>query len=203
MIHYITGGERSGKSSLAQSLAEQISDQPYYLATSRVLDDDFAKRVSRHVDDRAESNGDWITIEADIHLADVLERYFVKHTFDSKQPIAIVIDCVTLWLTNYVMDYDYDIDKCLELAKQEIDQLCDFANQYHATLFIISNEIGMSLHASTLEGRKFVSLQGWVNQYLAQIADKATLVVSGLPVILKWMYWLLPIPSSREPPYPL
>ena len=78
MIHYITGGERSGKSSLAQSLAEQISDQPYYLATSRVLDDDFAKRVSRHVDDRAESNGDWITIEADIHLADVLERYFFK-----------------------------------------------------------------------------------------------------------------------------
>ena len=185
MIHYITGGERSGKSSLAQSLAEQISDQPYYLATSRVLDDDFAKRVSRHVDDRAESNGDWITIEADIHLADVLERYFVKQTFDSKQLIAIVIDCITLWLTNYVMDYDYDIDKCLELAKQEIDQLCDFANQYHATLFIISNEIGMSLHASTSEGRKFVSLQGWVNQYLAQVADRATLVVSGLPVTLK------------------
>ena len=185
MIHYITGGERSGKSSLAQSLAEQISDQPYYLATSRVLDDDFAKRVNRHIEDRAESNSDWITIEAAIHLSDVLERYFVKLTFDSKQPIAIVIDCVTLWLTNYVMDYDYDIDKCLTLAKQEIDQLRDFANQYHATLFIVSNEIGMSLHANSAEGRKFVSLRGWINQYLAHLADKATLVVSGLPVTLK------------------
>ena len=83
------------------------------------------------------------------------------------------------------MDYDYDIDKCLTLAKQEIDQLCDFANQYHATLFIVSNEIGMSLHANSAEGRKFVSLQGWINQYLAHLADKATLVVSGLPVTLK------------------
>ena len=185
MIHYITGGERSGKSSLAQSLAEQISDQPYYLATSRVLDEDFAKRVNRHIEDRAESNSDWITIEAAIHLSDVLERYFVKLTFDSKQPIAIVIDCVTLWLTNYVMDYDYDIDKCLTLAKQEIDQLRDFANQYHATLFIVSNEIVMSLHSNSADGRKFVSLQGWINQYLAHLADKATLVVSGLPVTLK------------------
>ena len=185
MIHYITGGERSGKSSLAQSLAEQISDQPYYLATSRVLDEDFAKRVNRHIEDRAESNSDWITIEAAIHLSDVLERYFVKLTFDSKQPIAIVIDCVTLWLTNYVMDYDYDIDKCLTLAKQEIDKLVAFSNQHNATLFIISNEIGMSLHANSSEGRKFVSLQGWVNQYLAQVADRATLVVSGLPVSLK------------------
>ena len=199
MIHYITGGERSGKSSLAQSLAEQISDQPYYLATSRVLDEDFANRVKRHIEDRAESKSNWSTIEADINLANALTKYFdsqqshPKHSpknhskqhDQSLQPLTIVIDCVTLWLTNYVMDYDYDIDKCLELAKQEIDQLCDFANQYHATLFIISNEIGMSLHASTSEGRKFVSLQGWVNQYLAQVADKATLVVSGLPVTLK------------------
>ena len=150
-----------------------------------MLDDDFAKRVNRHVEDRAESNSDWITIEADIHLADGLKSYFVKQTSDSKQPIVVVIDCITLWLTNYVMDYDYDIEKCLSLAKQEIDQLRDFANQYHATLFIISNEIGMSLHANSVEGRKFVSLQGWVNQYLAHLADKATLVVSGLPVTLK------------------
>ena len=83
------------------------------------------------------------------------------------------------------MDYNYDIDKCLELAKQEIDKLVAFSNQHNATLFIVSNEIGMSLHANSAEGRKFVSLQGWVNQYLAQIADKATLVVSGLPVTLK------------------
>lgn len=199
MIHYITGGERSGKSSLAQSLAEQISDQPYYLATSRVLDDDFAKRVSRHVEDRAESKSNWITIEADINLADALTDYFDSQQSNSKyslknhskhidQPLkslTIVIDCVTLWLTNYVMDYDYDIDKCLTLAKQEIDKLVAFTNQHNVIMFIISNEIGMSLHANSPEGRKFVSLQGWVNQYLAQVSDRATLVVSGLPVTLK------------------
>ncbi|WP_296402516.1 bifunctional adenosylcobinamide kinase/adenosylcobinamide-phosphate guanylyltransferase [Psychrobacter sp.] len=188
MIHYITGGERSGKSSFAQHLAEKISESPYYLATARVLDISFAERVERHIDDRVQSKRQWTTIEADLKLTDALQPHFNHQILDSEQSFkspTIVVDCVTLWLTNYVMDYDYAIDKCLILAKQEIDELVTFANQYNATVFIISNEIGMSLHASTPEGRKFVSLQGWVNQYLAHLADKATLVVSGLPVTLK------------------
>ncbi|WP_019672387.1 bifunctional adenosylcobinamide kinase/adenosylcobinamide-phosphate guanylyltransferase [Psychrobacter lutiphocae] len=188
MIHYITGGERSGKSRYAERLAEEMSDTPYYLATSRVLDDNFAKRVQRHVKDRVESSRQWTTIEADLNLAEALQRYFNQHKSDLKQYnqlLTIVIDCVTLWLTNYVMDYDYDVDQCLTLARQDIDSLVNFANQNKATLFIISNEIGLCLHASTAEGRQFVSLQGWVNQYLAQVADKATLVVSGLPLTLK------------------
>ena len=193
MIHYITGGERSGKSSLAQRLAEDLSDSPYYLATARVFDDDFANRVQRHIADRNSSTVRWTTIEAERHLAKAIEQYCQKsrHCNESSNDAAnsekptIVIDCVTLWLTNYVMDYDYDIEKCLSLAKQEIDKLVSYANQHNATIFIVSNELGMSLHASTSEGRKFVSLQGWVNQYLAQVADKATLVVSGLPVTLK------------------
>ena len=182
MIHYITGGERSGKSSLAQSLAKQVSKHPYYLATARVLDKDFAERVERHITDRIntdDSTIQWTTIEADVHLSDALI------TFCQTEQPSIVIDCVTLWLVNFVMDYDYDIEHCLSLAKQDIDQLISYANQHDATIFIVSNEIGMSIHASTVEGRKFVSLQGWINQYLAQIADKATLVVSGLPVSLK------------------
>lgn len=183
LIHYITGGERSGKSSLAQTLAEQISCSPYYLATARVLDGDFSKRVHRHIVDRTDSKVSWTTIEADKNLASALETHCKAH--NKTQDITIVIDCVTLWLTNYVMDYDYDVEKCLSAAKQEIDQLVSYANQHSATIFIVSNEIGMSLHAASPEGRKFVSLQGWVNQYLAQIADKATLVVSGLPVTLK------------------
>lgn len=189
MIHYITGGERSGKSSYAERLAEDMSNTPYYLATSRVLDDNFAKRVQRHIDDRTKSSEQWTTIEADLNLAEALISYFEQKTYEidkhRQQNLTLVIDCITLWLTNYVMDYDYDIDTCLKLVKQEIDQLLAFANQYNATLFIISNEIGMSLHAGSVEGRKFVSLQGWVNQYLAQIADQATLIVSGLPVSLK------------------
>lgn len=183
MIHYITGGERSGKSKLTQTLAEQVSHNPYYLATARVLDDDFAKRVQRHVIDRTDSKINWTTIEADKNLASALKKHCKAS--NKSQNITVVIDCVTLWLTNYVMDYDYDIKKCLSAAKQEIEQLVVYANQNSATIFIVSNEIGMSLHAASPEGRKFVSLQGWVNQYLAQIADKATLVVSGLPVTLK------------------
>lgn len=182
MIHYITGGERSGKSSFAQRLAEELSESPYYLATSRILDDDFKQRIDRHIADRKASlhkNINWQTIEADRYLSQAI----VDNCHDDNP--CIIIDCITLWLTNFVMDFDYDIEHCLTLATQEIDKLVAIAIKKPMQLYIISNEIGMSLHAATPQGRKFVSLQGWVNQYIAQVADKATLVVSGLPVVLK------------------
>lgn len=167
MIHFITGGERSGKSSHAQSLAEEMSDNPYYLATSRIWDNDFQKRVNRHISDRDER---WTTLEEEKKISSVIPK---KAT--------VVIDCVTLWLTNYCADTKYDIEKCLTEAKTEIDKL----TTVDANIIIISNEIGMGLHANTEIGRKFTELQGWVNQYIAKKADKATFMVSGLPLKLK------------------
>lgn len=167
MIYYITGGERSGKSSFAQKLAEKLSDTPYYLATARIWDNDFQKRVDRHVCDRDER---WTTLEEEKQLSSVIPKNGV-----------VVIDCVTLWLTNYYVDTQYDVQKSLELAKVEIEKL----KKLEATLIIISNEIGMGIHADTEIGRKFTELQGWTNQHLAKIADKATFMVSGLPLELK------------------
>jgi len=167
MLYYITGGERSGKSSYAQKLAESLSDTPYYLATSRIWDEDFQKRVDRHVSDRDER---WTTIEEEKNISTIIPT---KAT--------VVIDCVTLWLTNFYADTKYNIEECLILAKAEIDKLVAI----DATIIIISNEIGMGLHADTESGRKFTELQGWVNQYIAKHADKATFMVSGLPLTLK------------------
>jgi adenosylcobinamide kinase/adenosylcobinamide-phosphate guanylyltransferase len=167
MIYYISGGERSGKSSYAQQLAEQLSDTPYYLATSRIWDKDFQERVNRHVSDRDER---WTTIEEEKKLSTVIVPNSV-----------VVIDCVTLWLTNFYVDTKYDVQKSLELVKIEIEKL----TKIDATLIIISNEIGMGIHSEHESGRKFTELQGWTNQVIAKVADKAIFMVSGLPLILK------------------
>lgn len=167
MLYYITGGERSGKSSYAQNLALQLSDHPYYLATSRIWDSNHQKRIDRHIDDRDER---WTSIEEEKELSKVIIPKSVT-----------VIDCVTLWLTNYFVDTKNDVDLSLEQAKAEFDKLI----QIDATLIIISNEIGMGVHASTEIGRKFTELQGWINQYIAKQSDKATLMVSGIPLNLK------------------
>jgi len=167
MIYYISGGERSGKSSYAQKLAESLSNTPIYLATSRIWDEDFKKRVDRHVSDRDER---WTTIEEEKNISSVI-----------KENTTVVIDCVTLWLTNFYVDTKYDIKESLRLAKEEIKKL----TKINATIIIISNEIGMGLHADTESGRKFTELQGWTNQYIAKHADNATFMVSGLPLQLK------------------
>ncbi|MFI1743706.1 bifunctional adenosylcobinamide kinase/adenosylcobinamide-phosphate guanylyltransferase [Thalassobellus sediminis] len=167
MIYYITGGERSGKSSYAQNLALSLSNTPKYVATSRIWGDDHRNRIDRHIADRDER---WTSIEEEKVLASVIETKDV-----------VVIDCVTLWLTNFYVDTKNDIEKCLELAKIEFNKLLDI----DATIIIISNEIGMGVHAQTEVGRKFTELQGWVNQHIAKHADKATMMVSGIPLILK------------------
>ncbi|CAL2063014.1 bifunctional adenosylcobinamide kinase/adenosylcobinamide-phosphate guanylyltransferase [Tenacibaculum sp. 190524A05c] len=167
MMYYITGGERSGKSSYAQKLAESLSEKPYYLATSRIWDEDFKNRVKRHISDRDER---WTTIEEEKNISTVIP-----------EQATVVIDCVTLWLTNFFVDTKNNIEESLRLAKEEITKL----SELNATIIIISNEIGMGLHAQTESGRKFTELQGWVNQFIANKADKATFMVSGLPLTLK------------------
>jgi len=168
MIYLITGGERSGKSSYAQNLALQLSDSPIYVATARKWDADFQNRIDRHQQER---DARWTNIEE--------EKYLSKIDFTEK--IAL-IDCVTLWLTNFFTDHQYDVNLSLEEAKKEF---LSIANQKNATLIIVTNEIGMGVHAETHIGRKFTELQGWMNQFLASNADEVVLMVSGIPVKIK------------------
>jgi adenosylcobinamide kinase / adenosylcobinamide-phosphate guanylyltransferase len=167
MIYYITGGQRSGKSSFAQKLALQLTTEPIYLATARVWDEDFEKRIQRHQSDRDDR---WTNIEQEKHLSQL----------DLENKV-VVMDCVTLWLTNFFTDNQYQVDISLEQAKAEFEQFI----QQNFTLIVISNELGMGLHAETEIGRKFTDLQGWMNQYIAHKADKAFFMVSGLAMPLK------------------
>ena len=168
MIYLITGGERSGKSSYAQNLALQLSDAPIYVATARKWDDDFQDRINRHQQERDES---WTNIEKEKHLSEI--------NFSGK---VALIDCVTLWLTNFFVDTNNDVELSLEEAKKEFILI---ANQDNATIIIVTNEIGMGVHAENHIGRKFTELQGWMNQFLASNADEVILMVSGIPVKIK------------------
>jgi adenosylcobinamide kinase/adenosylcobinamide-phosphate guanylyltransferase len=166
-LYYISGGQRSGKSRYAQDLALQLSPTPVYLATSRAWDDDHRQRIARHVADRDDR---WTTLEE--------EKYLSRLDLTGR---VVVLDCVTLWLTNFFTDAAYDVATALDQAQAEFDKLLT----QDCTLLVISNEIGMGLHATTDAGRKFTDLQGWLNQYIAQRADHAVFMVSGLPLIVK------------------
>jgi len=167
MIIFITGGERSGKSSFAQKLALEYSNSPLYIATSRIWDDDFDKRVERHKSDRDER---WTTIEEEKKIGELEIEGKVS-----------VIDCVTLWLTNYYIDTKQNVEESLSLTKEQIDKLAE----KEGTFIIISNELGMGIHARTHTARKFTELQGWINQHIAAKAKEAYLMVSGIPMKLK------------------
>ena len=167
MIYYITGGQRSGKSSFGQKLALSLSDNPVYLATSRHWDGEYEKRIDRHKADRDER---WTNVEEEKHIG--------KLEFDQR---VVLVDCVTLWLTNFFVDTKNNVDQSLQLAKSEFDAL----TTQNSDFIFISNEIGMGTHAHTEIGRKFTDLQGWMNQFIAEKSDQAWLMVSGIPMKLK------------------
>jgi adenosylcobinamide kinase/adenosylcobinamide-phosphate guanylyltransferase len=164
---FITGGARSGKSRYARELALQLSPHPVYVATARKWDDEFGERIRRH---QLERDSRWTSIEEEKAIG----------SLDLSGQV-VVIDCVTLWITNFFLDTLNDVEASLEACKKEIDALC----RQKATLLIISNEIGMGVHADSEIGRKFTDLQGWMNQYIAGKAVKAILMVSGIAVTIK------------------
>lgn len=166
-VHFITGGQRSGKSEYAEQLALSLSDSPNYLATSKVWDDDYQKRINIHQNRR---DNRWQTIEELIDIAKVSFSNYV-----------VLLDCITLWLTNIYDAQNYDVDKTIAYAKKQWDELC----QKNITLIVVSNEVGLGVIPMESASRKFVDIQGKINQYIAQKATKATFIVAGLPLKLK------------------
>ena len=166
-IHLITGGERSGKSTYAESEALRLSESPVYLATARIWDEEFRQRILRHQERRGP---EWTNIEEDIRPS--------KHDFTGR---VVLIDCITLWATNYFFDMQPDVDQALEALKKEFDTLV----QQDATFIFVTNELGMGGMSESRTQRLFTQLQGWMNQYVAARADRVTLMVSGLPLTVK------------------
>ena len=165
-IVLVTGGQRSGKSGYAQKLALSLTANPVYLATSRVWDEEFRERVLRH---QANRGPEWTNIEEEKELS--------RHDITGR---VAVIDCVTLWCTNFFVELQ-DVALALEALKQEFDR---FTAQ-EATFIFVTNEIGMGGVSPNEVQRRFTDLQGWMNQYIASKADQVVLMVSGIPLKVK------------------
>ena len=165
-IILITGGQRSGKSRQAEELALSLSEQPVYLATAHIWDDEFRERVNIHQQRRGPQ---WTTIEE--------ERWLSRHDVSGR---VVVIDCMTLWLTNFFTETS-DVQQTLETAKAEFDR---FTAQ-EATFIFVTNEIGSGGVSDNALQRRFTDLEGWMNQYVAQKADEVVLMVSGIAVKIK------------------
>lgn len=166
-IILITGGSRSGKSTYAEQLALSLSDKPVYLATARIWDEEFRERVRRH---QARRGPQWTNIEE--------EKQLSRHDLVGR---VVLVDCLTLWATNFFFDGGGDVDATLAALKAEFDR---FTAQ-EATFIFVTNEIGMGGVSDNEIQRKFTDLQGWMNQYVASRADEVILMVSGIPVKIK------------------
>lgn len=127
----------------------------------------FVKGVLRH---QANRGPEWTNIEEEKELS--------RHTLEGR---VVLIDCVTLWCTNYFFDLEADTDKALTAVKAEFDRL----TQQDATFIFVTNEIGMGGTSENLIQRKFTDMQGWMNQYIASRANRVILMVSGIPVKVK------------------
>ena len=167
IIILITGGQRSGKSSKAEEMALSLSANPVYVATAHIWDDEFRERVKKHQERRGPQ---WTNIEEETHLS--------KHDLSGR---VVVIDCVTLWLTNFFFQLESDVNKSLEAAKIEFDAF----TQHDATYIFVTNEIGSGGTSENAIQRRFTDLQGWMNQYIASKADEVILMVSGIAVKVK------------------
>ncbi len=165
-IILITGGQRSGKSQHAEQTALRLTDHPVYLATAHIWDEEFRQRVLRHQERRGPQ---WTNIEE--------EKFLSRHNVTAR---VVVIDCVTLWLTNFFFEQQ-NVSKTLETVKEEFD--C-FTSQ-DATFIFVTNEIGSGGVSDNVIQRQFTDLEGWMNQYIASKADEVILMVSGIPLKVK------------------
>lgn len=171
-IILITGGQRSGKSVFAEEMALNLSDNPVYIATAHIWDDEFRKRVDRHKERRGKQ---WTNIEEEKLLGNILIYNKVA-----------VIDCLTLWCTNFYFAHSNEenepnLDEILEEMKKEFDKFTD----QDATFIFVTNEIGSGGVSDNAIQRRFTDLLGWLNQYVASKADDVYLTVSGIRVKIK------------------
>ncbi|MBD3918342.1 bifunctional adenosylcobinamide kinase/adenosylcobinamide-phosphate guanylyltransferase [Paenibacillus sp. PR3] len=184
MAVLITGGARSGKSSFAEQYAAKLADKGVYIATAAIGDEEMRERIGLHRKQREEGSFRWQTIEETLALAEQLRS--LKQATDAavkegnKAPV-VLVDCLTLWLTNTLLAYEHEPAERLE---QEVDQLVDAIAGYRYPLLLVTNEVGSGIVPAYPLGRTFRDAAGRMNRQIAAIADRTFLVVSGIPVDL-------------------
>ena len=164
-VALVLGGARSGKSRFAESLLAGHAGQRVYLATAQAGDEEMRQRIAEH---RKRRGNDWRTIEAPLDIASPIAE---------ASGDAILIDCLTLWLSN-LMAAGLNID-------QAVDGLCKALGKARAPIVLVSNETGLGIVPDNALAREFRDHAGRLNQSVAAIADRVFFVAAGLPLTLK------------------
>ena len=175
-IIFIIGGARSGKSSFALNEASKIKGQKAYIATAEALDSEMKVRIERHKKDRGNN---WDTYEEPLKIIDILSD--IKTKYD-----VVVIDCLTLWLSNLVSrnsDIIYEIEKFINALR--ITPAYRTGRHYALRIYIVSNEVGMGIVPDNEMAREFRDMTGVLNQKIAETADEVYLVTAGIPIKIK------------------
>jgi adenosylcobinamide kinase/adenosylcobinamide-phosphate guanylyltransferase len=180
-ITFILGGARSGKSSFAQKLATRLTADSAggvaYLATATVEDEEMKLRVARHRDNRP---AEWMTIEEPRHVAGTLSGI---------NSAVVIVDCLTLLVTNIILerggDPSPDLEKLEQVVMPEIEDILKTCRRIRGQVLLVSNEVGMSVVPPTSLGRIFRDIAGRVNQRVAAEAEEVYFLLAGLAQKLK------------------
>ncbi len=170
-IIFVTGGAKSGKSTYALRLSDSFSGQKVYIATAEALDAEMAEKIERH---RRERGNEWKTVEEPIRIAEVIRNMGGYCNL-------ILIDCLTLWLSNLLHLYDGDEEK----VSGQLEALITELEKAGANIIVVSNEVGLGIVPDNPLARKFRDIAGVANQRMVEIADEVTLVIAGRPMRLK------------------
>ena len=184
----ILGGQKSGKSRRAETLARDWllaspQHQAVLIATAQPWDDEMRARIARHQADRAQRVPDIITVEEPLRLAEAIQRH-------SSGDALVVVDCLTLWLTNLLMPVDEKPageKSFTALQAHFIAPLLKAIETAPGRVVLVGNEIGLGVIPLGAEVRTFVDALGQLNQAVAQTCQRVTLMVAGLPLTLKAM----------------
>ncbi|RRV41231.1 bifunctional adenosylcobinamide kinase/adenosylcobinamide-phosphate guanylyltransferase [Pseudomonas sp. o96-267] len=169
MLELILGGARSGKSRLAEKLADESGLEVVYIATSQLLDGEMNARVAQH---RARRPEHWALVEEPLELARVLREQAAPGR-------CLLVDCLTLWLTNLLM-----LDDPARLAAER-EALLDCVEQLPGRILLVSNETGLGVVPLGELTRRYVDEAGWLHQALAERSQRVLFTVAGLPMVLK------------------
>ena len=204
MIHLVLGGARSGKSRYGEALVRQYTALGFdacYVATAQALDDEMATRIAKHQAGRTDDGIEWQLFEESLALTALLKRL-------AKPGRVILVDCLTLWLTNQLLASNAKVDdepaptewsgadfitstsqasndEALANWQAEKTAFVDSIAELEGVVVLISNEVGSGIVPLGELSRQFVDEAGWLNQAVAALADNVTLVVAGLPLALK------------------
>ncbi|UVM73913.1 bifunctional adenosylcobinamide kinase/adenosylcobinamide-phosphate guanylyltransferase [Pseudomonas alvandae] len=169
MLQLILGGARSGKSRLAEKLAADTRLPVTYIATSQPIDGEMNQRVAQH---RARRPSEWALVEEPLALAQALRE-------NAATDRCLLVDCLTLWLTNLLMLDDP------ERLIAEREALLDCISALPGEVIFVSNETGMGVVPLGELTRRYVDEAGWLHQALAERCQRVVLTVAGLPLTLK------------------